>query len=258
MAENQYDFPTEVLDLPSKGLLYPKENPLSSGRIDIKYMTAKEEDILTSTNLLEKGLAIDKLLESIIANPKVKLDDILLGDKNAIMIGARILGYGKNYEITMMDPDTVQEVTTTVDLSTIKHKVVDQSVLEEQSEGKFTFELPNNKRTLEFKLLTHKDEKVIEETERALEKVSPDGVQSKLTSRYKQLILSVDGDTKPTTINRFIDKEFLSLDSREFRNYVKSVTPDVDLTFDYTSQKGESHTVNIPIGIRFFWPDVTV
>ena len=113
--------------MPSKGLLYPKENPLSSGRIDIKYMTAKEEDILTSTNLLEKGLAIDKLLESIIANPKVKLDDILLGDKNAIMIGARILGYGKNYEITMMDPDTVQEVTTTVDLSTIKHKVVDQS-----------------------------------------------------------------------------------------------------------------------------------
>ena len=165
MAENQYDFPTEVLDLPSKGLLYPKENPLSSGQIDIKYMTAKEEDILTSLNLLEKGLAIDKLLESIIANPKIKLDDILLGDKNAIMIGARILGYGKNYEINMIDPDTVNEVTTTVDLSTIKHKVVDQSVLEEQSEGKFTFELPNTKRTLEFKLQTHKDEKLIEETE---------------------------------------------------------------------------------------------
>jgi len=258
MAENQYDFPTEVLDLPSKGLLYPKENPLSSGRIDIKYMTAKEEDILTSTNLLEKGLAIDKLLESIIANPKVKLDDILLGDKNAIMIGARILGYGKNYEINMIDPDTVNEVTTTVDLSTIKHKVIDYSLLEEHTDGKFSFELPNTKRTLEFKLQTHKDEKLIEETDKALEKVSPDGVQSKLTTRYKQQILSVDGDTNPTTINRFIDKEFLSLDSREFRNYVKSVTPDVDLTFDYTSQKGESHTVNIPIGIRFFWPDVTV
>ena len=71
MAENQYDFPTEVLDLPSKGLLYPKDSPLSSGQIDIKYMTAKEEDILTSTNLLEKGLAIDKLLESIIADSKI-------------------------------------------------------------------------------------------------------------------------------------------------------------------------------------------
>ena len=86
MAENQYDFPTEVLDLPSKGLLYPKDSPLSSGQIDIKYMTAKEEDILTSTNLLEKGLAIDKLLESIIADSKIKLDDMLLGDKNAMNI----------------------------------------------------------------------------------------------------------------------------------------------------------------------------
>ena len=112
MAENQYDFPTEVLDLPSKGLLYPKDSPLSSGQIDIKYMTAKEEDILTSTNLLEKGLAITKLLESIIANPKIKLDDLLVGDKNAIMIGARVLGYGKDYEISVTDPDTsLQELS---------------------------------------------------------------------------------------------------------------------------------------------------
>ena len=258
MAENQYDFPTEVLDLPSKGLLYPKENPLSSGRIDIKYMTAKEEDILTSTNLLEKGLAIDKLLESIIANPKVKLDDILLGDKNAIMIGARILGYGKNYEITMMDPDTVQEVTTTVDLSTIKHKVVDQSVLEEQSEGKFTFELPNTKRTLEFKLLTHKDEKVIEETERALEKVSPDGVQSKLTSRYKQQILSVDGDTKRASINSFVENEFLSIDSIEFRQYANKIMPDVDMTSTYTDADGEEKEFTVPMTVQFLWPAVNI
>ena len=136
MAENQYDFPTEVLDLPSKGLLYPKENPLSSGTIEIKYMTAKEEDILTSTNLLEKGLAIDKLLESIIADSKIKLDDMLLGDKNAIMIGARVLGYGKDYEINMIDPDTVQEVSTVVDLTSIQHKKIDYSLLE-GNENKF-------------------------------------------------------------------------------------------------------------------------
>lgn len=258
MAENQYDFPTEVLDLPSKGVLYPKDSPLYSGKIDIKYMTAKEEDILTSTNLLEKGIAIDKLLESIIANPKIKLDDMLLGDKNAIMIGARILGYGKDYEINMIDPDTVEEVSTVVDLSTIKHKVIDYSLLEQHTDGKFSFKLPNSKRTLEFKLLTHKDEKQVEETEKALERISSTGPQSKLTTRYKQQIHSVDGDTTSTTINRFVDNEFLALDSREFRNYIKSITPDVDLTFDYTGQTGESHTVNIPIGIRFFWPDTTV
>ena len=253
MAENQYDFPTEVLDLPSKGLLYPKENPLSSGRIDIKYMTAKEEDILTSTNLLEKGLAIDKLLESIIANPKVKLDDILLGDKNAIMIGARVLGYGKDYEISLMDPDTSLEVKSVVDLTTIKNSVVDYSLLE-GGENKFSFTLPNSKRIIEFKLLTHKDEKVIEATEKALEKVSPGGPQSKFTTRYKQQIISVDGDTSKTAINGFVDKEFLALDSREFRKHVKSITPNVDLTFEYKSQIGDPHTVNIPIGVTFFWP----
>ena len=257
MAENQYDFPTEVLDLPSKGLLYPKDSPLSSGQIDIKYMTAKEEDILTSTNLLEKGLAIDKLLESIIADSKIKLDDMLLGDKNAIMIGARVLGYGKDYEINMIDPDTVQEVSTVVDLTSIQHKKIDYSLLE-GNENKFSFTLPNSKRVLEFKLLTHKDEKKVEETERALEKVAVDGVRSALTTRYKQQIISIDGDTNSTTINRFVDKEFLSVDSREFRNHVKSITPDVDLTFQYTSQEGASHTVDIPIGIRFFWPDTQV
>ena len=96
MAENQYAFPTEQLSLPSKGLLYPKDSPLSSGTIEVKYMTAREEDILTSANLIEKGTVIDKLLESVIANPKIKLDDLLIGDKNALMVGTRVLGYGKN------------------------------------------------------------------------------------------------------------------------------------------------------------------
>ena len=254
MAENQYDFPTEVLDLPSKGLLYPKDSPLSSGQIDIKYMTAKEEDILTSTNLLEKGLAIDKLLESIIADSKIKLDDMLLGDKNAIMIGARVLGYGKDYEINMIDPDTVQEVSTVVDLTSIQHKKIDYSLLE-GNENKFSFTLPNSKRVLEFKLLTHKDDVVIEETQKALEKV---GTPSTFTTRLKQQIISVDGDTSKVTINRFIDKEFITLDTREFRKYLKKITPDVDLTFDYTSQIGEPHKVNIPIGVTFFWPDLSI
>ena len=96
MAENQYGFPTEVLSLPSQGLLYPEDSPLRSGTIDVKYMTAKEEDILTSTNLINQGVVIDKLLESVLADKKIKLDDMLVGDKNALMIGTRVLGYGKN------------------------------------------------------------------------------------------------------------------------------------------------------------------
>ena len=98
MAEEKRKFPSEVVDLPSKGLLYPKEHPCSNGQIEIKYMTAKEEDILTSRNLIQKGIVLDKLMESVIIDDKVKLDDLLLGDKNAIMIAARVLAYGPEYE----------------------------------------------------------------------------------------------------------------------------------------------------------------
>ena len=91
----QYKFPTEVVNLPSKGKLYSKDNPLSKGEVELKYMTAKEEDILTSINLIRKGIVIDKVLESLIVDKKVKIDDLLIGDKNALMIAARILGFGK-------------------------------------------------------------------------------------------------------------------------------------------------------------------
>ena len=161
MAESQYGFPTEVLSLPSNGLIYSEDSPLRSGTIDVKYMTAKEEDILTSNNLIEQGIVITKLLESVIANPKVKLDEMLIGDKNAIMIGTRILGYGSEYNIMLTDPDTQERVEYTVDLSKLNNKKIDESIYE--NGNLFSFELPNSKRVVEFKLLTHGDEKEVTE-----------------------------------------------------------------------------------------------
>ena len=99
--ENKFQFPTEVVDLPSKGLLYPKDSPLSSGTIEMKYMTAKEEDILTNVNYIQKGIVIDKLLQSLIVT-EVDYNEILIGDKNAILVAARILGYGKEYSINYL------------------------------------------------------------------------------------------------------------------------------------------------------------
>ena len=124
MAENQYGFPTEVLSLPSQGLLYPEDSPLRSGTIDVKYMTAKEEDILTSVNLINQGKVIDKLLESVIANRKIKADELLVGDKNALMVGTRILGYGKDYRVEIIDPDTQERVETSIDLTELKHRKI--------------------------------------------------------------------------------------------------------------------------------------
>ena len=255
MSEQKYAFPTEVLTLPSKGLLYPKDHPLSSGTIDVKYMTAKEEDILTSTNLIEKGIVIDRLLESVIADPKVKLNDMLVGDKNALMVGTRVLGYGPEYKVSFEDPDTSLEVEHSFDLTKLPNVDINYDIFQE-GKNEFEYELPNSKRKLTFKILTHGDELSIDAELKAYEKINKaTGVSNALTTRFKTQILSVDGDSKRETINNFVDNEFLSLDTREFRKYTDSITPNIDFTQEYTSQVGETHTVDVPIGIRFFWPD---
>ena len=253
MAENQYGFPTEVLSLPSEGLLYPEDSPMRSGTIDVKYMTAKEEDILTSTNLIEQGVVITRLLESVIADPKVKIDDMLIGDKNAIMIGTRILGYGANYDIILTDPDTGERVEYTVDLTKLKNKEIDKSLYE--NGNNFEFELPNSKRVIGFKLLTQKDEKQIDEALKDYEKVEKlTGVSYNLTTRFKHQIVSIDDNTDQKEIDNFVDNEFLALDTRAFRKHLEKITPDIELKFDYTSQTGNLHKIDVPLGIDFFWP----
>ena len=138
---NDSKFPTEVVELPSKGYFYPKDSPLASGKVEMKYMTAREEDILTSPNLLKQGTAIDKLLEALIVDKKVKIGDLLIGDKNALIIAARILAYGKQYEFSMINDDG-EQTTATVDLTTLNDKEVD---FKELTEGvnEFSFHLPN-------------------------------------------------------------------------------------------------------------------
>jgi len=253
MTENQYGFPTEVLSLPSQGLLYPEDSALRSGTIDVKYMTAKEEDILTSTNLINQGVVITKLLESVIANQKVKLNDMLIGDKNALMVGTRVLGYGKDYEIMLTDPDTNERVEYTVDLTTLKHKEIDTSLF--KNGNKFEFELPNSKRVIGFKLLTQKDENEIEKILKGYEKAEElTGISYSLTTRLKYQIHSVDENKEQTIIDNFVDNEFLALDTRAFRKHLDKIIPDIELKFDYTSQTGNLHTLDVPLGIDFFWP----
>ena len=119
--EKQPQFPAEEVSLPSKGLLYPENSPLRSGKIEMKYMTAREEDILTNANFIKNGTAIDKLLQSLIVSP-INFDELLLGDKNAIMVAARILGYGAEYEISKIHPETGMESEGIIDISKIEDK----------------------------------------------------------------------------------------------------------------------------------------
>jgi len=255
MAEEKRKFPSEVVDLPSKGLLYPKDHPLSSGQIEIKYMTAKEEDILTSRNLIQKGVVLDKLMESVIIQEGVTLDDLLLGDKNAIMIATRILGYGKDYTVEMIDPSTGDKQKETFDLTKLNDKELNEKLFK-KGQNSFEFELPNSKVTLTFKLLTHKDEKQIEEELKALKKFTKQsGITNEVTTRLKKAITAVDGDSSIKRINEFVDYELLSRDSLELREYLREITPDVDMKFTFISETtGEETDMDIPLNVEFFWP----
>ena len=243
-------FPTEVVDLPSKGLLYPEGSPLSTGKIEIKYMTAKEEDILTSANLIKKGVVVEKLLESLIVDKSIKVDDLLIGDKNAVLIAARILAYGKEYEIEFSGQKMV------VDLTQLKDNKLDENLVS-NGVNEFEFELPATKRKLTFKMLTSGDEKEIDKEVKGYEKVGDD-IGYDLTTRLKHQIISIDGDTKRTSINSFVDNEFLSRDSIAFRTYVNEIIPDVDMTSTYTDEDGNEKEFTVPMTVTFLWPSVGI
>ena len=246
-----YDFPTEVISLPSQGKCYPEDNPLSSGELEIKYMTAKEEEILASQNLIRKGVVLDKLFESIIVDKKVNIDDIILGDKNAIMLAARILGYGSKYRVQIQD-EMGEAHETEVDLSKVQTKETNLDNI--NVENNYTFTTPTGVN-LEWKLLTHGDEKAVEADIRAIARLNKDGASSELTTRYRYMITSVDGETDVKTINKFINNAFLTRDTRAFRETVREHQPDINMEFDWINpNSGEREVKPIPMGVGFFWP----
>ena len=154
------DVPTEIIDLPSRGYFYPEGHPLSSGKIEMKYMTAKEEDILASQNLIKQGVVIDKLLQSLIVT-KINYNDLLTVDKNAIFIAARILGYGKDYEVEIACPSCGEKSKHVIDLQEFDEKEIDWTKFT-KGECTHKFVLPISKKELTLKFLTHGDEKKIE------------------------------------------------------------------------------------------------
>lgn len=241
-------FPTEIVELPSKGLLYPKDSPLASGTIEMKYMTAKEEDILTNQNYIEKGVVIDKLLQSLIIDKTIDYNQILVGDKNALLIAARILGYGAEYEFNYGGEKE------TIDLSSLNNKELNQELF---SDGKneFTYTLPASNTNITFKLLTHGDETKLDQEIRGLKKINKNA-SPELSTRLKHMITSVDGDSDTKVIRDFVDNAFLARDSRAFRKYVAEIQPDVDLKF--YPENGPEEGVDIPIGINFLWPDANL
>mgnify|MGYP003113769841 CR=1 FL=1 len=249
MDKTKQLFPAEEVTLPSKGLLYPKDSPLRKGIIEMKYMTAKEEDILTNPNLIENGTVIDKLLKSLIVTD-INYNTLLTGDKDAILVAARVLGYGKDYTFNHRG----EEIN--IDLTTIKDKQLDEKLVID-GKNEFSYTLPTAKKEITFKFLTHGDEQKIQRELKGLKKLNKE-VTRELSTRMKYVITSIDGDYEQKTIREFVDTQFLARDARELRNYIKKIQPSVDLSYDYEDQSGNVTTIDIPVGISFFWPDATI
>ena len=241
---SEFKLPTEIIDLPSQGKLYASDSPLAEGKIEMKYMTAKEEDILTNQAYIRDGIVLDKLLQSLIVT-KFNYSDLLIGDKNAIMIAARVLGYGKDYKFNYASEEQV------VDLSQIEPLPLTDEIKKAES-NEFSFTLPSSENTVTFKLLTHGDEKKIEQELKGLSKINKKSSPI-VTTRLKHQILSVNGEDELPKVREFVDSFLLAQDSRALREEIKRIGPDVDLTF---FPEGSDRRVDIPIGLTFFWPDI--
>lgn len=249
---SEYGFPTETIDLPSEGKFYPEGHPLRSGKVDVKYMTAREEDILTSTNLIQKGTVIDKLMESIIVTKGVTPDSMLVGDLNAVMVAARILAYGKEYPTALVCVSCQKKFEHSVDLTELG--MITPSVL--PTNGEYTATLPTGV-VVTFKLLTRGDEKEISNEITALKKFNG-SVETDTTTRLKYMITSVNGNTDKKVVREFSDAIIIR-DLRALREEIKKVTPDVDFEIVTQCPSCEADVkMRMPIGANFFWPDLGV
>lgn len=244
----QTGYPTVLVDLPSQGLFYPEGHPLSSGQIEMRFMTAKDEDILTTEAYIRKGIVLDKLFQNLIIT-KCNYDDILVADRDALMIAARSNAYGEIYTTKATSPSG-KEISIDIDLNTIKHLEIDKTLI---TPGQNRFECEVAGKTVVFKLLTNGDQRILEDSINKGKRA--DQSDQQLTSRLAFMVQSVDGDADKTKIKFFV-RDMLARDARKFRAFIKKVQPGVDLSIELIDPDTfQPFRSEISFGLDFFWPD---
>jgi len=249
-----YTVPTDFVKLPSEGKFYSKDHLFHNTKeVEVKYMTTKEEDVLTSPAYNEKGIVFEKLIENLLVE-NVKAAALLAGDKNAILINARKNAYGSDYPIRINCAACLQENEFDFDLSQVQAKQIDFTDVKFTEEGNFLLELPKTKAIVELRLLTGEDEQEI--TKRAEQKAKHNLPEEVVSDRYRQMFVSINGNREVGTINEFISNMPI-LDSRFLQKRYLSVVPDVDLSYKYVcSECGYKNEGGLPITGDFFWPDI--
>ena len=261
-----YVVPTEIIDFPSQGKFYPPDSSLSGkGEIEIKEMTAKEEDILTTESFIRKGIMFDRLLRSLIVDRSIKPEELLVGDRNALLIAARISAYGAIYETEIQCPacDVTDKnygfdlslcpTKPPVDLSTTEDEELRGNV-EATDEGNFLITLPKSQLLVEVRLLNGKDESSISQSQAMRKKKRLP--ENPLTQHFKRIVVSVNGVTDSFEKEKFIDSMPAS-DSRFLREVFRKLTPNIEMKQEFICANCEyEQDLEVPLTARFFWPDI--
>jgi len=250
--------PTEWVDLPSKGKYYPESHPFHNKEsVEIKYMTAKEEDILSSRSLLKKGVAIDRLIKSVCVD-RVNTDSLLMGDKNAIMVAARITGYGEDYTVTVQCPVCDNRAENfNWDLSRVTLSVPDMEWLSKHNyqptaQG-YTATLPKTGAIVTVKFLTTADENKLDQLASNRKKAKLG--ESRMTDQFRQMVVDINGHTDRTLISKFADN-MPAGDARVLRRTYAELKPDIDTSISYVCSDCLSESeVDMPMTANFFWPE---
>ena len=242
--------PTEFVDLPSQGRFYPEGHPLhNEDSIEIKQMTAKEEDILTSRTLLKKGVALDRLIQSLIVDKSIDPTALLVGDRNAIIISARVSGYGNNYETSVKCPACETKQKYSFDLNSaniVPGETRSDLEATDNGDGTITCILPRTQIEVVVRLLTGKEEKSLANLSKSDNLVS---------RQLESIIVSANGDKSKKAI-QYVATNLPSIDSRHLRMVLKEATPNVDLTQKFScTECGHEQEMEVPLTADFFWPD---
>lgn len=230
-SQKQQSMPSEIFPLVSNGMVYPKDHPLRSGKIEMRYMTAYDEDILTNSSYMREGVVLDKLLEALIVTP-VDYSTIARIDKNGLIIAARIVSYGKDYNVIVKDPKTKKELKRIVDLSKLKGT---QFNLDADDAGEFNYTLADN-TNLKFKFL-----------------LTGDNDDLKISEFLERTITQVNDSRKLEDIQDFIRYKFMARDSKIFRTYITDNTPNMIMDYEFEGEDGSTFISGFPIGTDFFW-----
>ena len=258
--------PTEMVDLPSRGDFYAEGHPLhGKDSIEIRHMTAREEDILTSKSLLKKGVALDKVIQSIIVDRSINIEDLLIGDKNAIMVYTRMYAYGAEYETNVTCPNCGAHTKHEFNLETHRLRHPDDEETDDDgnamskdwdrtAKGTFLVTLPKTQVKAELRLLTGKDERLLANAIQRKRRGKSGAKDPSLVDQMKRFIVSLNSVTDEVQINEFI-RHMPALDSRYLRSVYALLTPGMDLSQEFVCPHCDYETeMEVPFTAEFFWP----